>query len=144
MYYFLDVDGVLNRESDWKNPFTINQQCLKNFVKLIKKDKDPHIVLSSTWRVGFTNRGEVGNGNKLTKALGEYGLCIDGCTPVSNKTRQEEIEFYIRRNGIVKYLVLDDDASLFPEAERLCVYFTNYKTGITEQDVKQIAKKYLK
>ena len=80
----------------------------------------------------------------MTKALGEYGLCIDGCTPVSNKTRQKEIEFYIRRNGIVKYLVLDDDVSLFPEAERLCVYFTNYKTGITEQDVKQIAKKYLK
>ena len=144
MYYFLDVDGVLNKESDWKTPFTINQECLKNFVKLMKKDKAPHIVLSSAWRVGFTNKGEVGHDNKLTKELEIYGLRIEGCTPVSNKTRQEEIEFYIRRNGIDRYLVLDDDASLFPAAERLCIYFTNYKTGLTEQDVTQIAKKYLK
>ena len=36
MFYFLDVDGVLNRESDWRIPFTVNEECLKNFVMLGK------------------------------------------------------------------------------------------------------------
>lgn len=57
MYYFLDVDGVLNRESDWCKPFTVNPICVRNFKKLLSNDKDSHVILSSTWRQGFTNAG---------------------------------------------------------------------------------------
>lgn len=139
MFYFLDVDGVLNRESDWRIPFTVNEECLKNFVMLIKKDSDPHIVLSSTWRVGFTNTGVMSSGgNSLADKLAAYGIRIEAFTPVSNKTRQEEIEFYIRRNNVTEYLVLDDDASLFPWPERLHLYLTDYKTGLTDKDIRKI------
>lgn len=30
MYYiFLDIDGVLNTENDWKRPFPLNKKCIK-------------------------------------------------------------------------------------------------------------------
>lgn len=56
MYYFLDIDGVLNKESDWRKPFTVNELCVQYFVELIKKDKSSHIILSSTWCAGYTNK----------------------------------------------------------------------------------------
>ena len=145
MYYFLDIDGVLNKEQDWRRPFTINPACLKCFQEIIRHDKDPHIILSSTWRVGLTNRG-----NSLEKDstaqmyMEKLGLKIDGVTPTSNKTRQEEIEYYIRRNAVSNYLILDDDATLFPRPSEVNLYLTNYKTGLMPTDVRNILKKIKK
>ena len=138
---FLDVDGVLNKESDWRKPFTVNTGCLQCFAKLIEYDADPHIILSSTWRVGYTNTGvRSERGNSLSQELENYGIVIEDCTPVSCKTRQEEIEYYIRRHNILEYVVLDDDESLFPFPKRLKLYITDYKTGLTEKDIKKIRK----
>ena len=39
-----------------------------------------------------------------------------------------------------EYLVLDDDESLFPYPERINLYLTNYKTGITESDIRKLKK----
>lgn len=141
MHIFLDVDGVLNKESDWNKPFTINDSCLYQFASLMKLIKEPHIILSSTWRAGYTNTGAVSErGDGLSCKLEEYNLSIEDSTPVSNKTRQEEIEYFIRKHSISSYIVLDDDASLFPHPERINLYLTNYKTGITESDVKNLKK----
>ena len=141
MYYFLDIDGVLNKESDWRVPFAINPECAACFAMLLKKDKDPHVVLSSTWRRGITNSGiKAPKDNNFLEKLEKYGIIIEGSTPISNKTRQEEIEYYIRRNGIKDYLVLDDDESLFPRPEDICIYLTNYKAGLTVADVRAIQK----
>ena len=141
MYYFLDIDGVLNKESDWRVPFAINPECAACFAMLLKKDKDPHVVLSSTWRHGITNSGiKAPKDNNFLEKLEKYGIIIEGSTPISNKTRQEEIEYYIRRNGIKDYLVLDDDESLFPRPEDICIYLTNYKAGLTVADVRAIQK----
>ena len=143
MYYFLDVDGVLNKESDWRIPFSINEGCLRNFAEILNYDKDPHIILSSTWRAGYTNTGVMSaRGNSLADKLAEYGLSVEDSTPISNKKRQEEIEYYIKRHNIKDYIVLDDDESLFPFGERLNLYLTDYKTGLTEKDVKLIRKKF--
>ena len=38
------------------------------------------------------------------------------------------------------YIVLDDDESLFPNPERINLYLTNYKTGITEPEIKKLKK----
>jgi len=131
MVYFLDVDGVLNKEADWRKPYTINAACLENFKKLLSHDKQPTIVLSSTWRANLD-------------IIAQY-IKVDDVTPNTSgrKTRQEEIEYYIRRNDIKKYLVLDDDSTLFPNKERLNIYFTDHKNGLTNDDVKKIIKKYL-
>ena len=143
MYYFLDVDGVLNRKSDWRKPFTVNQTCVNNFKKLISTDKDAHIILSSTWRQGFTNTGIRASGSDdLLKVFEDVGINIEGATPKSNKSRQEEIEYYIKRNEIKEYLVLDDDESLFPRSADINLYLTDYRYGLTELDVKKILKKH--
>lgn len=142
MFYFLDIDGVLNKKSDWITPFSINSLCLKNFSKLIESDNNPHIILSSTWRSGYTNKGIMSaRGNNLSVKLEEYGLYIEDSTPITSKTRQEEIEYYIRRHNIVEYIVLDDDESLFPWPERINLYLTDYNTGLTDKDVKMLLKK---
>lgn len=141
IYIFLDVDGVLNKESDWKKPFTINESCLVQFAAFVKTMKDPRIVLSSTWRAGYANTGAMSEGeNSLSNKLAKYNLKIVDSTPVSSKTRQEEIEYYIRRHGISSYVILDDDKSLFPNPERINLYLINYKTGITESDVKGLKR----
>ena len=141
MYVFLDIDGVLNKESDWKRSFTINDSCLYQFASLMKTIKEPHIILSSTWRAGYTNKGAVvEHSDTLSSKFAEYNLIIEDSTPVSNKTRQEEIEYYIRRHSISAYIVLDDDESLFPYPERINLYLTNYKTGITESDIRKLKK----
>ena len=143
MYYFLDVDGVLNKESDWRIPFSINDGCLKCFADLLSFDTDPHIILSSTWRAGYTNTGVMSaRGNSLADKLAEYKLSVEDSTPITNKTRQEEIEYYIRRHEIKDYIILDDDESLFLCCERLNLYLTDYKTGLTGRDVKIIRKKF--
>ena len=131
MYYFLDIDGVLNRESDWRRPFILNPECVKNFMNLIECDSEPYVIISSTWRQG---------GDTIRDAFMEHGIHIDGTTPISNKSRQEEIEYYIRRNGIRKYIVIDDDASLFPRATEINFYLTDYKMGLSESDVKKLVK----
>lgn len=141
MYIFLDVDGVLNRESDWKKPFTINENCLRLFASFDKELKASHIILSSTWRVGYTNTGIMSErGNSLAEKLAGYGLKIEGSTPVSDKTRQEEIEYYIRKHNITSYIVLDDDESLYPWPNRINLYLTDYKTGLTERDIKKLKR----
>lgn len=88
MFYFLDVDGVLNKESDWRIPFSINDKCLGHFAELLSHDKDPHIILSSTWRAGYTNTGVMSaRGNSLADKLAEYGLSVEDSTPISNKNK---------------------------------------------------------
>lgn len=145
MYYFLDIDGVLNKKSDWRTPFFINSLCLNNFSKLIENDKEPHIILSSTWRAGYTNKGVMSSsGNNLCSKLEEYGLHIEDATPISSKTRQEEIEYYIRRHNIVDYVVLDDDELLFPWPERINIFLTDYNNGLTEKDIKKLLRKNFK
>lgn len=141
MYYFLDVDGVLNRQSDWRKPFTVNRECVRNFRKLIDNDDNPHIILSSTWRQGFTNTGLTSpRADNLTEIFHDFGIEIEGVTPVSNKTRQEEIEYYIRRNGVSEYIVLDDDESLFPRPDKINLFLTDFKMGLTEADVETVLK----
>lgn len=141
MYYFLDVDGVLNKESDWHRPFSVNPICVANFKEMINRDKDPHIILSSTWRQGFTNTGiKSARADGLSKVFDEFGIHIEGITPTSNKSRQEEIEYYIKRNGVKEYLILDDDESLFPRLADINIYITDYKNGLTKLDVKKILK----
>lgn len=142
MYYFLDVDGVLNKESDWRRPFTVNQICVKHFKRLIRSDRDAHIILSSTWRQGFTGTGAESPGSdSVARVFEENGIHIEGVTPASGKSRQEEIEYYIRRHGVSDYLVLDDDESLFPRPADIHLYLTDYRTGLTNQDVNRILKR---
>ena len=37
MFIFLDIDGVLNKESDWSKPFSLNSDCIRRFCEKIEK-----------------------------------------------------------------------------------------------------------
>ena len=71
MYIFLDVDGVLNTETDWgRKVYSLNQNCINAFCRLIKSIPDPKIVLSSTWRNGIARDGSTAvHIDDLIKAL---------------------------------------------------------------------------
>lgn len=140
---FLDVDGVLNKESDWINPFTLNDSCVKVFNELwreLSKHYVPQLVLISTWRSGKGNLGNSEAYQRLENALEKYGIRISGTTPISNKGRQNEVEYYIRRNTVDKYIVIDDDEKLFERPSEINWYQPNYKIGLTNDDVKKIIR----
>lgn len=139
MIIFLDVDGVLNKESDWRKPFALDMSCVKALSELTSRLK-ASVVLTSTWRAGASSDGNNSpQYDHLISTLSDNGITVSGNTPVTvNKTREEEIDYYIRRNQVTEYLVIDDDPQLFNGGLRL--YLTDYKTGLTKADIPRIIK----
>lgn len=145
IYVFFDVDGVLNKESDWKNKFYVDTSCVKVFGELCRNLEkiygEVRPVLISTWRAGISKSGtdavQIG---KLEETLAGEGIKIYGATPVTDKGRQAEVEYYIRRNSVGKYIVIDDDLSLFCEPGKLNIFVPDYRTGLVQGDIKKIMK----
>ena len=54
--------------------------------------------------------------------------------------RTKEIEAYINKYEIKKYIILDDDKSEFKSGLLKNTYIINHKTGLTEKDAKKIVK----
>ena len=142
MYIFLDVDGVLNTESDWaRKVYSLNQNCVDAFIKLIKSIPNPKIVLSSTWRNGIARDGKTAvHIDDLISALAPSGITGLDKTAISpDGSRSKEIDYYLRRHHDDSYIILDDDPTLFSEGEKTPhLYLINAKTGLTEKDVKKI------
>lgn len=151
-YIFFDIDGVLNKESDWKKfRFSINSESLKVFKSFAdflsqRYGTSSKLITCSTWRAGLNNKGEDSSdsGSILEKALSSVNLHLDGITPVSTKTRQEEIEYFIRRNNITSYIIIDDDPSLYPRPNDINLYVPDYKTGLISKDLKKLEKQFIK
>ncbi len=147
MYIFLDVDGVLNTETDWtRKVYSLNQNCLNAFCRLIKSIPDPKIVLSSTWRNGIARDGSTAvHVDDLIKALKPvYIKALDKTAVSPDGSRSKEIDFYLRRHPEDTYLILDDDQTLFVAGEKTPhLYLTNARTGLTDADVMKIIKRFL-
>ena len=147
-YIFFDVDGVLNSESDWKkSKFSINKNCMENFSSFInilkKRDKTPHLVICSTWRQGMNNFNDKAENSKslIDEIFSRYNLKIEDATPITaNKSRQDEIEWYIKKHNITSYIVIDDDPKLYPNQRNINLYIPDYHTGLTKKDIKRIIK----
>ncbi len=143
VFIFLDVDGVLNCKADWNNKFFLRESCLSAFgecVRRLERQYDVRVVLSSTWRAGKSVTGDTDavQYQNLCEKLLLYGVKIHATTPVSDKGRQAEIEYYIKRNNVENYIVIDDDPELFSDLSHLNFFQPNYRTGLTEKDVKTI------
>lgn len=78
--------------------------------------------------------------DKLKELFKSMNLKIYDKTSISQKSRQEGIEYYIKRNNVKKYIILDDDKSLFTCPDNVNLYCPNYLTGLTKQDLKNIKK----
>lgn len=144
MTIFFDVDGVLNTQSDWKYKYALNPTCVKAFAEFIhtlSKTMPVQLVICSTWRAGISkHNADSKQMQNLQTELAKYNLAISDATPVSNKGRQAEIEYFIRRNNIRDYLVIDDDPSLFEKPENLNLYVPDYHTGFSKADIKPAIK----
>ncbi len=147
MYIFLDVDGVLNTETDWaRKVYSLNQNCINAFHRLLKSVPDPKIVLSSTWRNGIARDGSTAvHIDDLKRALEPTYISELDKTAVSpDGSRSKEIDFYLRRHPHDAYLILDDDPTLFSQGAKTAhLYLTDAKTGITDKDIITIIKRYL-
>ena len=142
MIIFLDIDGVLNKKSQWKNMFSLDDVCIKEFCIFAKKI-NAKIVLTSTWKNGFVESKSKNNSLQIQKLeiyFTSYGLEIIGCTPtLPGRTRDKEIERYIYLNNVSEYLVVDDDRLLFEKVNK-SFYFINPLKGFTSKDRKGCMK----
>ena len=142
MVIFLDIDGVLNKEIQWKHMFTLDKACVDNFCKFAS-GIHANIVLTSTWKNGFISSLNENNSKPIKQLelfMQEYDLKIIGCTPsLTGRTRDKEIERYIYLNNINHYIVIDDDKTLFQNTNQY-YYFTNSITGFTKEDIRKCRK----
>ena len=147
MYIFLDVDGVLNTEADWaRKVYSLNKSCTDAFCRLVKSIPNPKIVLSSTWRNGIARDGSTAvHIDDLMQALAPAGIKdLDKTATSPDGSRSREIDYYLRRHTQDSYIILDDDPSLFEDGERTAhLYLTSSQTGLTENDVVKIIKRYI-
>ena len=141
VYIFLDIDGVLNTEAEWKRMYSLNAKCIKAFAKAVEACVEARIVLSSTWRNGFAyNRECLPHIKALQEELKKYGLSIYGKTPMlPNGNREDEIKEFIRIYEVNKYVIVDDDSSLYtPECEKLLII--DAKKGFTDKCGREIKR----
>ncbi len=145
MYVFLDVDGVLNTEEDWKRrAYSLNDDCVAAFCRLLSCLHEPKVVLSSTWRNGIARDGTTAiHIDELIKALEPAGINSLDKTGVSpDGSRTKKIDHYLTRHPKDRYIILDDDPQLFDKKENTPrLYLTSSKTGLTDEDVDRIIKR---
>lgn len=129
-YLFLDVDGVLNNYySEGEYFVQYNMDCLKSLCDYI----DFKIVLSSDWRRLPKNK------NRVKHELKKLGLKLYSSTPTHTMggNRKDEIQEWLAGDDLSFGLILDDMNAdeCDPKMPNLLFYRTDYKLGLTEQDV---------
>lgn len=145
MYIFLDVDGVLNKKSDLTRPFSLNPECVKNFIELICQIPSAKIVLSLTWRNGIARDGsKASHVEALMNVLSSAGInTIDRTANAPAGSRSKEIDYYLRRHEPDSYIILDDDSKLFDEGVKTKNrYMINNECGFQKNDIIKILKQF--
>ncbi len=150
---FLDIDGVLNSEKDLlesKGDSEIFDRPLALLKELVESTK-AKIVISSTWRIGYSKSGRNSwYGEEifktLTDRLREYQMEVYDITPVINKPgvqRGDEIRLWLEntKEDIESFVILDDDADMC-EFTGTNLVQTSMKTGLLEYHT-EIAKSIL-
>lgn len=136
MIIFLDIDGVLNQ---LQSNYYLDNRCIENLAMLCEKLKAT-VVLTSSWRLGYTNLGKCSPQIEELKAqFSKYSIKISGRT-ANLGDRTAEITDYIKRHNVRQHLILDDDKSEFRSGLLSNTYITNPKTGLTKEDTKKIIK----
>lgn len=137
VYIFLDIDGVLNKESQWKRMFSLDHGCIEEFADYVLEDlgDHPQIILTSTWKHGYRENGTHSEPvQRLVDAFQKYGLRIAGKTESNAEgDRAKEIRDYIRKNHLEMHdiIVIDDDTEIFKSSLPRNARFirTNSRTG---------------
>ncbi len=141
MYILLDVDGVLNTKSDWKQIGKLNNTCVVEFCNWAVK-YEAKIILTSSWRLGFISSGNVKNSpqiQELEKMLSKYSLSITGILRYNDNRGKAIIDFQGKYKDSI---VLDDDISEMGiyRGKIQNLYIINAETGFTKNDAKKVNK----
>lgn len=138
-YIFLDCDGVINTKADWNRMYSINTEKVHLIAMLALQTKS-EIVLISTWKKGGMDNPAVISLNDTFK---KYGVSVTKFTPdLKGRMRNDEIDRFLYFNPATKYVILDDDTSLYKDGSHTKnLYVVNPNTGITSVDVKTVVKK---
>ncbi len=141
-YCFFNVDGLLNKSSEWKRSFTIDYELTSQFCRfLVKNNLIP--VMASSWRFGFIKPGDDGNAaniKEIESIFDLYGLKIYGKTPfLKGRPRDKEIERFLYFHEKRDYIVLDGDPDEY-ENVNSNIYFIDPETGFTKKDAKNAGK----
>lgn len=114
---FLDIDGVLNVIPQGRDKYgaLFHTNFESNLKRIIDKT-GADIVISSTWRMSglevmkkmWTDRNLPGDVVGITKTADK--IVDTGLTDYYDLVcRGDEIELYIKENGITNYCIIDDD-----------------------------------
>lgn len=147
---FLDVDGVLNSELT-EDHFGMYVGIEDKKVELLKQIIDAtgaKIVLSSTWRLGYSRFGTLLEGNRdyLNEKLAKYGLQTFSQTEDLSRhgeQRGKEINDWLEKHDDVDgWVVLDDEYfwdfgvyNIIPHWVK--TYFYGNNGGLTPEDVNE-------
>lgn len=136
-YLFLDVDGVLNSVSwyreEWNKDHVYPQgdfdpKCVE-IVNRIVKETGCKVVVSSSWRTEAN----------LQSIFDKAGLKfkIHSITPFGDHRGCEIRDWLTSETEPYVYAILDDDRSMLTE-QRKCFIKTNTVIGITDEDARHV------
>lgn len=135
-YIFFDIDGVLNTENTWKIPYQLIDTKIKLLAKL-QTETNARLVLISTWRLGYDSNYDKCSEQikKLIDLFKQNNIFISDITPIlKNRSRDAEIERFLYFHPCDRYVVLDDDDSLYIHKENIVKI--DSKIGLTHQNIK--------
>ena len=127
---FLDIDGVLNTTGDKNligNMIEVNK--LNYLIKLVKETKSKIIVISSR-RLYKEERDIIDN------IFDKYEVIVNYLNlKPTHKNRIDEIKYYLSKNKIENYVILDDVDSGYSNDDILkCHYVNTELNGFLEEE----------
>ena len=141
-YCFFNVDGLLNKSSEWNRSFAIDHDLTHLFCEFLSGN-NLIPVMTSSWRRGFNKPGDDDNApyiKDIERIFGLYGLKIYDKTPIlKGRPRDKEIERFLFFHDDRDYIVIDGDPDEY-ENTNDHIYFINPDTGFTKKDVRNAGR----
>ena len=153
LFFLIQIDGVLNtnytKETTSSGVIFVEDNKIK-ILKQIIDETDAKVVLSSTWRYGWTDSDRsmfAQDFNELKEKLEEFDITLYDKTPIFDyymRKRGEEIQEYLHgRDDIDGYVIIDDlDGSWLRPCSSHLLQTSPWK-GLEEKHIKT-AKKIMK
>lgn len=141
---FLDVDGVLNCEQDFRDGHMLCQRK----ILMLNHLPDCDVVISSAWRIGTYDHliaalkwlglkhGVIGR----TDSSWSVEIGRAGDRPICKSSmRGEEIAKWLSENDNPNFAIVDDDADMLPEQSAHFVN-TDFMDGLTHGHVRRLSQ----
>lgn len=129
---FLDFDGVMNPENNYKPDCVFSKSAVKNLNKLLAEAPDAKIVVSSAWR----HKGLEFVKDTLSKNGIDSERVTDITDLVHRNDRGHHIERYLKDHKEIKqFVILDDRNDMDKVLDHLVKI--SFMVGITSKDVKK-------